>query len=423
MPSVVTLLVQLAVIIATASAAAILFQKIGQPKVIGEMFAGIILGPSLLGWIAPQLSAAIFPTASLPWLGALSQVGIVLYMFLVGLAMNPAELREQRRALLLVSHASIVAPFVLGAAFAMYLYPRLSSGGVSLTSFALFVGAAMSITAFPVLARILAERKMVGTKLGSMAIGCAAVNDVVGWTILAWIVVLVRSREAAVMPMWWMIGGLLLFVVLMLTAGRRLMRTFASAYERNGKLGEIGVAAIFLIILLSALTTERLGLHLLFGAFLAGVCMPKTPDLVRDLTARFETVTVVVLLPLYFAFTGLRTSVALIHGMQMWLICAVIIALAIAGKFGGSAVAARYAGLPWRESAALGILMNTRGLMELVILNIGLDVGVISRPLFSMMVVMALVTTFMTAPLFDLTADPRKTLRHSYRRTAASSSS
>lgn len=401
MPNVVTLLLQLAVIIAAASGTALLFQKIGQPKVIGEMFAGIILGPSVFGWIAPHLSAAIFPSASLQYLGALSQVGIVIYMFLVGLAIDPAELHAQRRTLVLVSHTSIVAPFLLGAAFAVYLYPRVSLPGVSLTSFALFAGAAMSITAFPVLARILSERDMVGTRLGSMAIGCAAVDDVTGWCILAWIVFLVRSRDAAVLPVWMMIGGLLAFVVLMLTAGRRSMRRFLIAYERDGKLGENSLAVIFLIILLSALATERLGLHMLFGSFLAGVSMPKKPELVRYLTGRFETVTVGVLLPLYFAFTGLRTSIALIRGTQMWLVCAAIIALAIAGKFGGSMLAARVAGLPWRDSAALGVLMNTRGLMELVILNIGLDIGVISRPLFSMMVLMALVTTFMTSPIFD----------------------
>lgn len=400
MPNLLTLVVQLATIIATSIAVAFLFHKIGQPKVIGEMFAGIMLGPSLLGWLAPDVSSAIFPTASLGYLNALSQVGIIIYLFLVGMAIDPKELRKHGHAVVLMSHVSIVVPFLLGCALAVYLYPRLSNDSVSFTGFALFVGAAMSITAFPVLARILAARNLVGTKIGSLAIVCAAVDDATGWCILAYIIFLVRAQHATT-PLWLTVGGLALFLILMLSLGQRLLRRFETVYQRSGKLSENSLAIMVLFVLLSAVTTERLGLHLLFGSFLAGVIMPKDAAFVRYVVARFETVTVVILLPLYFAFTGLRTSIRLIDGPGMWTICLAIVALAIAGKLGGSMLAARWAGNSWSESAALGTLMNTRGLMELVILNIGLDIGVISHTLFSMMVLMALVTTFMTTPLFD----------------------
>lgn len=401
MPNLLTLVSQLAIIIGVSAAVAYLFRKIGQPKVIGEMFAGIMLGPSLLGWLAPGLSAAIFPPSSLGYLSALSQVGIVLYMFLVGVTINPSELKKHGHTVVLMSHVSIVAPFVLGCSFALYLYPRLSDDSVDFMSFALFVGAAMSITAFPVLARILAARNLVGTKLGSLAIACAAVDDVTGWCVLAYIVFLSRAHGAGANPLWITVGGVALFVLLMLSVGRRALTRFETAYRTSGHLGENGLALMVLLVLISAVITERLGLHLLFGAFLTGVVMPKEPGFVRYIAGKFETVTVTILLPLYFVFTGLRTSIRLIDGARMWLICLAIIALAIAGKLGGSMLAARWSGNSWSESAALGTLMNTRGLMELVILNIGLDIGVISETLYSMMVLMALVTTFMTAPLFE----------------------
>ena len=401
MPNLVILVVQIAVIIAASSAVAIVFQKMKQPKVIGEMFAGIMLGPSLLGWVAPHASAALFPASSLGYLNGLSQVGVVIYMFLVGLALNPKKLHEHGHTAVLTSHVSIVAPFMLGAALALFLYPRLSDNSVSFTDFALFMGAAMSITAFPVLARILSQRNMLGTKLGSLAIACAAVDDVTGWCILAYIVLVVRTHQEAATPLWLTLGGLGVFLVLMLSLVKRLLARFEGAFKKRGQLSENMLTIMILAVLLSAVTTERLGLHLLFGSFLAGAIMPKDKTFVRYILDRFESTTVVLLLPLYFAFTGLRTSIQLIRGPGMWTICAAIILLAIVGKLGGSMLAARCSGSNWGESAALGVLMNTRGLMELVILNIGLDIGVISPALFSMMVLMALVTTFMTAPLFE----------------------
>jgi len=394
------LVLQIAVILVAARVVGFLFQKINQPQVMGEMVAGILLGPSLLGWLAPGVSAALFPPASLAYLNALSQVGLVVFMFVVGLALNPTELHGYGHAAVLTSHVSIVAPFCLGGLTALYLYPRLSDDGVTFTGFALFMGAAMSITAFPVLARILTERGLVRSRMGTLAIACAAVDDVTGWCILAYIVVLVRVSHAS-RPAWVTIAGSILYVLVMLFVVRRLLPAFERAFRRRGELSDNLVAVIVVLVLVSALATEWLGIHLLFGAFLMGAIMPKTPDFVNYLLHKFESVTVVLLLPLFFAFTGLRTRIGVGGGSAIWLYSALVIAVAITGKLGGSMFAARLAGMPWREAASLGILMNTRGLMELVILNIGLDIGVISPVMFSIMVLMALVTTFMTTPLLE----------------------
>ncbi|HEV3278169.1 MAG TPA: cation:proton antiporter [Terriglobia bacterium] len=401
MPNLATLIIQIGVVIGVSRLVAVLFQKMQQPKVMGEMFAGIMLGPSLLGWVAPHVSSFLFPASSLGYLNALSQVGVVIYMFLVGLALNPKSLRKHGHTAVLTSHVSIIAPFVLGASLALYLYPRLSDDSVSFTGFALFMGAAMSITAFPVLARILSDRGMMGTRLGSLAIACAAVDDVTGWCILAYIVVVVRSYHQTTTPLWVTLGGLAAFLVAMFYGVQRLLGGFETAFKKRGELSENALALMVVVIMVSAVATERLGLHLLFGSFLAGVIMPKDAKFVRYILDKLETTTVVVLLPLYFAFTGLRTSVRVIQGGQMWLFCGLIILIAISGKLGGSMIAARAAGASWREAGGLGTLMNARGLMELVILNVGLDIGVISPALYSMMVVMALVTTFMTTPLLE----------------------
>ena len=394
------LVLQIAVILVAARLVGFLFQKIHQPQVMGEMVAGILLGPSLLGWLAPGVSAALFPPASLSYLNALSQVGLVVFMFVVGLALNPSDLHGYGHAAVLTSHVSIVAPFCLGGLTALYLYPRLSDDGVTFTGFALFMGAAMSITAFPVLARILTERGLLRSRMGTMAIACAAVDDVTGWCILAYIVVLVRVTHAA-RPAWVTIAGSLAYVLIMVFVVRRILPAFEREFRKRNRLSDNLVAVIVVLVLVSALATEWLGIHLLFGAFLMGAIMPKTPEFTHYLLHKFESVTVVLLLPLFFAFTGLRTRIGVGGGRAIWFYSAIVIVVAITGKLGGSMFAARLAGMPWREAASLGILMNTRGLMELVILNIGLDIGVISPAMFSIMVLMALVTTFMTTPLLE----------------------
>ena len=396
-----TLILQIIVILMVSRVIGAVFCLIRQPRVVGEMFAGILLGPSLLGRLAPEVTAFLFPPSSLGYLNALSQVGLIIFMFLVGMGINTEELKSQRHFTVLTSHVSIVVPFVLGASLSLYLYPRLSDSSVSFTNFGLFMGTAMSITAFPVLARILTERNMLRTRLGTAAIACAAVDDVTGWCILAYVVLLIRATASSI-SIWITMVGMSAFTLVMIYVGRHLLRRFGTIYRERGVLSENGIAAILILVLISALFTEWLGVHLLFGAFLMGTIMPKDEMFVRYIHDRFETVSVTLLLPLFFAFTGLRMSVALIESEEMWLYCGLITIAAIAGKLGGSMVAAWFAGLPLREAAGLGLLMNTRGLMELVVLNIGLDVKVISPTLFSMMVMMALLTTFMTTPLLGL---------------------
>lgn len=406
MPDFTTLLIQIVIILATARALGWVFRRIRQPQVMGEMVAGILLGPSLLGWLAPGVSAALFPSTSLSLLNGLSQIGLVVFMFLVGLEFNPQHLRGKKHTVIVTSHASIIAPFLLGSALALYLYPKLSDDSVKFTHFALFMGTAMSITAFPVLARILKERNLVRTPLGTLAISCAAVDDISAWGILAGVVLLVRSSSSA-LPLWLALLLALIFIGIMLFGVRPLARRLEVAYHKKGKITQDLLAFIFLLMMVSAWITELLGLHALIGAFLAGVVMPKAEDFVRALLGKLEYICVVLLMPLFFAFTGLRTSVGLVQGGEMWFYCALIFAVAILGKFGGATLAACANGAPWREAAALGVMLNTRGLIELVVLNIGLDIGVLSPALFAMLVLMALLTTFMTTPLLDWIYLPR----------------
>ncbi|HYV04159.1 MAG TPA: cation:proton antiporter [Blastocatellia bacterium] len=392
------LILQIGTILIVARLVGWLFGKLHQPRVVGEMLAGIMLGPSLLGWLAPQISQSLFPSDSLGHLNSLSQVGLLIFMFLIGLELDLKHVRDLGRAAVITSQVSIITPFILGAAFAIFLYPRLSDPSVNVTGFVLFMGAAMSVTAFPVLARILTECNMMSTRVGSVAITCAAVDDVTAWCMLAGITLIVRSSSLE-LPLWFILGGLVAFVLIMVSVVRPALRKLEAVYERRGKLTQDLIAAILLLVLASGLATEVLGVHALFGAFLAGVVMPRHPRLSEELSGRFEALVVVLLLPLYFALTGLRSSIFLISGASMWFYAAVIIALAVVGKWGGSMISARINGMTWRESAAIGVLMNTRGLVELVILNIGLDLGILSPALFSIMVLMALVTTLMTTPL------------------------
>ncbi len=395
-----TLLIQIGVILIVARIVGFIFRKVHQPQVMGEMVAGILLGPSLLGWLAPGLSTALFPPDSLGYLNALSQVGLLIFMFLVGLELDPQILRGRGHAAVVTSHVSILAPFFLGTLLALYLYPRLSDDSVSFVHYALFMGIAMSITAFPVLARILTERNLLRTRIGSVTIACAAVDDVTGWAVLAGVVLLVRAGAVST-PLWVTILGTTTYILGMIFVVRPLLNNLETLFKLRSKLSQDIMAIIFLLVLASGLITEWLGIHALFGAFLMGAIMPKHYGFVQTLTEKLEYVAVVLLLPLFFAFTGLRTSIGLVSGAEMWFYCFLIILVAVAGKFGGSTLAARVTGLSWRESSALGILMNTRGLMELVVLNIGLDIGVLSPAMFTMMVLMALITTFMTAPMLE----------------------
>jgi Kef-type K+ transport system membrane component KefB/nucleotide-binding universal stress UspA family protein len=401
------LILQIGVILIAARAVGLVFRKLlYQPQVVGEMAAGIFLGPSLLGWAAPDVSAFLFPPASLPFLSSVSQVGLLIYMFMVGLEFDIRLMRGRGHAAVVTSHVSIIAPFFLGSLVALFLYPRLSDESVSFTGFALFMGAAMSVTAFPVLARILSEQNLTRTRVGAVTIACAAVDDITAWTILAVVVAIVRASSMDT-PLWLTLVGSAGYLILMLVVVRPALRTLEKFYTNRGRLTQDMVGVTLLLVLASAWTTEWIGIHALFGAFAMGAIMPKRSRFVHDLIDKLEDLTVVLLLPIFFAFAGLKASIGLVVGAEMWLYLGLVLLIAVAGKFGGSTIAARLTGLSWRESGALGILMNTRGLMELVILTIGLEIGVISPALYTMMVIMALVTTAMTTPLLELIYPPR----------------
>jgi Kef-type K+ transport system membrane component KefB len=396
MPDLKLLFLQMTVILVTARLMAMALRFLGQPEVVGEMVAGIMLGPSLLGKIAPAAMNWLFPASGLGPLYALSQVGLVLFMFLVGLDVRPSTARGSAKFVILTSYASIGAPFLCGGVLGWMIYPQIGNG-VSRVAFVLFLGAAMSITAFPVLARILADRKLMNTRVGMFAISCAAVDDVTAWCLLAVITVIARP-ESNYTPLPLRFGALLLYILAMLLGVRPALRRLRPASEPLG-LGWFGAAMIFLLVSVSA--TEALGVHALFGAFLAGIVMPRGGKLEAEFRGHLESVTLVLLLPLFFAYTGLRTSVGLLNSPDAWLLCGLILLVAVASKFLVSAACVRASGMGWRESLAVGVLVNTRGLVELVILNAGLDLHIISPALFSMMVIMALVTTMMTGPIID----------------------
>ncbi|WP_224243121.1 cation:proton antiporter domain-containing protein [Hyalangium gracile] len=392
------LIVQLIVIIGVSRLIGKGARWLGQPLVIAEVVAGILLGPSLLGWLAPQAMETLFPQSSMGILKMLSQVGLILFMFLIGLELDPKLLKGRGHASVAISHTSIVVPFALGAgAAALWLYRILAEPGVSFTSFVLFMGVAMSITAFPVLARILTERRLLQSRVGAIAITCAAVDDVTGWCLLAFVVSIVRASDVTHAA--WTTLFTMLYIAFMLFAVRPFLARLGARVASREGLTQNVVAATLVLLLASSWATEFIGIHALFGAFMLGAIIPKEGGLAESLAEKLEDVAVVLLLPVFFAYSGLRTQVGLLNSADSWLICGAIILLACLGKFGGSAVAARLTGMRWREAGAVGVLMNTRGLMELIVLNIGLDLGVISPKLFTMMVVMALVTTFLTTPL------------------------
>jgi Kef-type K+ transport system membrane component KefB len=365
---------------------------------MGEMVAGIVLGPSVVGLISPQTMAFLFPSSSMATLGLLSQIGVVLFMLTVGMELDIQHLREKASAAILVSHASIVVPFFLGTSLALSLYPTLAPANTSFTAFALFMGIAMSITAFPVLARILEDRGLTQTHLGSVAIVCAAVDDVTAWCLLAIVIAIVKSGALGVSVVTVLLVILFIGIMLFLIKPR-IENLIVVDKEKHGK-GLL--AGLLAFVLASALVTEIIGIHALFGAFLAGVVMPSDPGFRSFVKEKLESFSSAALLPLFFAFTGLRTQIGLLNDWSSWLTCFGIILVAVAGKLGGSMLAARWTKMSWRDSVSIGILMNTRGLVELVVLNIGYDLGILSGRIFAMMVIMALVTTFMTSPLLSL---------------------
>jgi Kef-type K+ transport system membrane component KefB len=390
-PPLTLLLLQIVVIVSAAKAFGYLIQKVGQPAVVGEMVAGVLLGPMFFGSWFPEVSGLLFPEASLSHIQYLSQLGLVLFMFTIGLDMDLNGLKKSSYQAVFISHASIVLPFALGVFLSFYLFEQFAPAGVSFLSFSLFMGVAMSITAFPVLARIVKERGLSQTFLGKMAITCAAVDDVTAWCILAGVVAVARAGSS--LSVVYILLGTLVYVFLMF----KVVRPFLEEKCKNQ--GSLPLTLVFLLLLVSALVAELIGIHALFGAFLAGIILPEKSSLRKTLMQKVEDLTVILLLPLFFAYSGLRLSLESEGWGMLWVPCVFIILAAVSGKFLGSSLAAKFSGLDWRTSLSLGTLMNTRGLMELVVLNIGLDLGVISHDIYAMMFFMAIFTTFMTGPV------------------------
>jgi Kef-type K+ transport system membrane component KefB len=405
------LLAQIVTIILVARFFGLICKKIGQPTVIGEIIAGIVLGPSFFGSYLPEFSVLLFPDSSLDNLKFLSQIGLIFFMFVVGMELDLKVLRNKAKEAVIISHASIIIPFTLGLVLAYSIYTNFAPKGVEFLSFGLFLGIAMSITAFPVLARIVQERGLQKTRIGAMVITCAAADDITAWCLLAGVIAIVKA--GSITSSLYIIVLSFVYVVTMIKLVRPFLRRIGNLYDTAEKITKPVVAIFFLTLLISSYLTEIIGIHALFGAFVAGVIMPDNMKFRKMFIEKIEDVSLVVLLPLFFVFTGLRTEIGLLNSPELWKVCGLIIIVAVVGKFIGSALAAKFVGQNWRDSLTIGALMNTRGLMELVVLNIGYDLGVLTKEVFAMMVIMALATTFMTGPalnLIDFVFKRRKTL-------------
>jgi Kef-type K+ transport system membrane component KefB/nucleotide-binding universal stress UspA family protein len=390
------LLLQIVIIIIIARLMGYLFQKFEQPVVIGEILAGILLGPSVLGIISPSAMHYLFPPESLGNLYLLSQVGLVLFMFVIGMELDWVSLQKSARDAVLISYTGLVFPFVLGIILSYYLFGRLTPEKTSFTAFALFMGTTMCITAFPVLARIVQERQLTRSPVGKIAITAAAIGDAAAWCILAIVIAFVRA--GALTPAFITISLTILYVVLMLFVVRPFIQRIGAVYTSRENISKPIVALVFLLTLSSAFISEVIGIHALFGAFMAGVIMPNNLNFKQVITEKVQDLALVLLMPLFFVETGLRTEIGLIDNPFLWMICLIIIGIAILGKFGGTILASRFAGLSWNYSLTLGVLMNSKGLMELVVINIGYELGILSPEIYSMLVIMTLVTTFITGP-------------------------
>ena len=396
----VAFFLQMFVILAVCRIVGTLARRIGQPQVVGEMIAGVLLGPSLFGLFFPGLQKQLFPPDSLKILYVGAQLGVGLHMFLVGVEFKRDLFASRVRSAVAVSVSGMLAPFALGSGLALWLIgvPGLFSDKATQFEAILFLGAAMSITAFPMLARIIYERGLTGTALGTLALAAGAIDDMAAWCVLA--IVLASFGGGALMAIKAIAGGVA-YSVLVLTVGRRLLAHLGAAAERAGKVTPTMLAITLMCFTLGAWTTDAIGIHAVFGGFLLGAAMPRGL-FTRELTRQLESFAVVFLLPMFFTFSGLNTRLDMVNNLQMLLLALVILAAAILGKAGACWAAARLNGEDNRTALAVGTLMNARGLMELIILNIGLQKGIIQPALFSMMVLMAIVTTLMASPVFEL---------------------
>lgn len=394
------LLIQIIVVLLAVRLFSYLFRYIGQPGVIGEIVAGIVLGPSLLGYFFPDVFGFLFRPDSLTNLELISQLGLILFMFVIGMELDFGEIRSKINETLVISHAGILVPFFLGIVASYWVYEEYASGQTAFLPFALFIGISMSITAFPVLARIIQERGMTKTPVGVLSIASAANDDVTAWCLLA--VVIAIAKAGTFVSALFAIGLTLVYIALMFGVVRPFLRRVGEVYATGEVINKTFVSFIFLILVISATVTELIGIHALFGAFMAGVVMPSNIGFRKVMMEKVEDVSLVFFLPLFFAYTGLHTQIGLIDSVELWLICGLFIVVAVAGKFGGCAGAARLVGESWKDSLTIGTLMNTRGLMELIALNIGYEMGVLPPEVFVILVIMALVTTFMTTPLLSM---------------------
>ena len=394
------LLIQIIAVLLMVRLFGFLFKHIGQPGVIGEIVAGIVLGPSVLGYFFPDVFQALFPPESLTNLELLSQVGLVLFMFVIGMELDFSVLKNKINETLVISHAGILVPFFLGIVASYWIYEEYAAAQTAFLPFALFIGISMSITAFPVLARIIQERNMTKTSLGTLTIASAANDDVTAWCLLAVVIAIAKAGTFA--SALYAIGLTALYIIIMFMVVRPFLKKVGEVYANQEVINKTFVALILLILIISSTLTEIIGIHALFGAFMAGVVMPPSIGFRKVMMEKVEDIALVFFLPLFFAFTGLRTEIGLINSPALWGVCLLLITVAVAGKLGGCAVAARLVGESWKDSFTIGTLMNTRGLMELVALNIGYEMGVLPPSIFVILVIMALVTTFMTTPLLHL---------------------
>lgn len=404
------ILLQLIVILLVVQLFGYLCKLIGQQWVIGEILAGLVLGPSLLGELFPAVKAFVFPAAALPTLQTLGDIGLVLYMFSLGARLDTHLMLRQSRSAIITSISGILLPLVLGAALAFFLFPSLAGAKTDVVSFMLLIGTAIAITAFPVLARLLTEKQMLGTKIGMLALTCAAVDDVTAWCLLALVIAVVHATGLISVAL--TVGLTLLFIGCMVIVVRPLL---AYAYQHISSKSLL-VALSIVLLLLSAYFTNMIGIHPVFGAFLMGIILPRKTVFV-ELVRNIDQVNGVLFLPLFFVYSGLRTQIGLIDSPWLILICLLILVVACAGKIFGGTFAVRIMGESWKDALSLGVLMNTRGLVELIVLNIGLDLGVLSPTLFAMLVIMAIVTTMMASPLLPLLGYKQRTPGDTYNGT------
>ena len=410
------LLLQIISILLVSRVFGFLFVKIGQPTVIGEILAGIVLGPSLLGYFFPEAYSFLFTPDSLSNIYILSEIGLVLFMFVIGMELDLSALKNKMGTTFVISQASIVIPYFMGMWLAYYLYEEFAAGQTDFISFALFIGISMSITAFPVLARIVQEKGLTKSHLGTISIASAAFNDVTAWCVLAAVIAI--SKTGSLYSSLFNIGLAVAYILVMMFLVKPFLKRIGEIYKNSEVVNKSVFAFFLLVLIISAYITQLIGIHALFGAFLAGVIMPPLPSFRKLIVDKVEDVSLTLLLPLFFVYTGLRTEIGLLNTPYLWWIAFIFIVVAVVGKFIGSAFSAKVLGETWKDSLSIGILMNTRGLMELIVLNIGYEMGILPPPIFVMLVIMALVTTFMTTPILSLInfLFPEKRIREEYER-------